>query len=150
MKTVDLSGIWECSVPGQSGEIRLPGTLDEAGFGFPDDPARQWQAEDVKRIGFWQEGDPIVTRLTRKKVYEGPARFSRKFSWDCPAGCRVFLECERTRHLPPHRQRRIVLRGHRFFPDPGRFPVREEGNPFPDAGSRQSHPPGAGAYLLRI
>ena len=57
MKTVDLSGIWECSVPGQSGEIRLPGTLDEAGFGFPDDPARQWQAEDVKRIGFWQEGE---------------------------------------------------------------------------------------------
>ena len=29
MKTVDLSGIWECSVPGQSGEIRLPGTLDD-------------------------------------------------------------------------------------------------------------------------
>ena len=99
MKTVDLSGIWECSIPEQSGEICLPGTLDEAGFGFPDDPARQWQAEDVKRIGFWQEGDPIVTRLTRKKVYEGPARFSRKFSWDCPAGCRVFLECERTRQL---------------------------------------------------
>ena len=99
MKTVDLSGIWGCSIPGQSGEIRLPGTLDEAGFGFPDDPHKQWQAEDVKRIGFWQEGDPIVTRLTRKKVYEGPARFSRKVSWDFPEGSRVFLECERTRQL---------------------------------------------------
>ena len=67
MKTVDLSGIWECSIPEQSGEICLPGTLDEAGFGFPDDPARQWQAEDVKRIGFWQEDDPIVTRRPRRR-----------------------------------------------------------------------------------
>ena len=99
MRTVDLSGSWEVSFAGHSGAVRLPGTLDEAGFGFPDDPAKQWQAEDVKRLGFWQEGDPIVTRLTRKKVYEGPARFSRKLSWDCPAGCRVFLECERTRQL---------------------------------------------------
>ena len=67
MKTIDLSGIWECSIPDQSGEIRLPGTLDEGGFGFPDDPAKQWKAEEVKRLGFWQEGDPIVTRLTRKR-----------------------------------------------------------------------------------
>ena len=99
MKTIDLSGIWECSIPDQSGEIRLPGTLDEGGFGFPDDPLKQWKAEEVKRLGFWQEGDPIVTRLTRKKVFEGQARFSRKFCWDKPEGCRIFLECERTRHL---------------------------------------------------
>ena len=70
MKTIDLSGIWECSIP-----------------------------EEVKRLGFWQEGDPIVTRLTRKKVFEGQARFSKKFCWDKPEGCRIFLECERTRHL---------------------------------------------------
>ena len=99
MKTIDLSGIWECSIPGRSGEIRLPGTLDEGGFGFPGDPLKQWKAEEVKRLGFWQEGDPIVTRLTRKKVFEGQARFSRKFCWDKPEGCRIFLECERTRHL---------------------------------------------------
>ena len=36
MKTIDLSGIWECSIPGQSGQIRLPGTLDEGGFGFTE------------------------------------------------------------------------------------------------------------------
>ena len=99
MRTVDLSGIWECSIPGQSGEIRLPGTLDEGGFGLPDDPHKQWQAEEVKKLGFWQEGDPIVTRLTRKKVFEGQAQFSRKLRWDKPDGSRIFLECERTRHL---------------------------------------------------
>lgn len=99
MTIIDLSGIWECSVPGQSGQIRLPGTLDEGGFGFPDDPMNQWKAEEVRRLGFWQEGDPIVTRLTRKKAFEGPARFSRKLCWDRPDGSRIFLECERTRHL---------------------------------------------------
>ena len=99
MKTIDLSGIWECSFAGQSGAVRLPGTLDGAGLGFPDDPAKQWQAEDVKRLGFWQEGDPIVTRLTRRHTFEGPVRLTRKLSWDCPSGARVFLECERTRQL---------------------------------------------------
>ena len=99
MKTVDLSGIWECSVPGQTGTVRLPGTLDEAGFGFPDDPSRQWKAEDLEHLGFRKEGDPIVTRLTRKRVYEGPAQFSRSLCWNPPAGCRIYLECERTRHL---------------------------------------------------
>ena len=99
MRTVDLSGRWECTVPGQSGEIRLPGTLDEAGFGRPDDPAKQWKADEVKKLGFWREGDPIVTRLTRKKNFEGEARFRRKLAWDPPAGGRVFLECERTRQL---------------------------------------------------
>ena len=99
MHTVDLSGMWECSVPGQSGTLRLPGTLDEAGFGLPDDPSRQWKSEDLKRLGFWKEGDPVLTRLTRKRVYEGPAQFSRSLCWSPPAGCRIFLECERTRHL---------------------------------------------------
>ena len=99
MKTVDLSGIWECSIPGQSGEIRLPGTLDEGSFGLPDDPHKQWQADEVQKLGFWQEGDPIVTRLTRRYTFEGQAAFSRKLSWDRPADSRVFLECERTRHL---------------------------------------------------
>ena len=110
MRTVDLSGIWECSIPGQSGEIRLPGTLDEGGFGLPDDPHKQWQAEEVKKIGFWQEGDPIVTRLTRRYSFEGEAKFSRKVSWDCPAGSRVFLECERTRQL------RLIVNGQEVSP----------------------------------
>lgn len=110
MNTVDLSGIWECSAAGQSGSIRLPGTLDEAGFGFPDDPANQWQADDLKRLGLWREGDPILTRLTRKKVFEGAARFSRKLSWHLPSGCRVFLECERVRCL------RLLVNGQEAVP----------------------------------
>ena len=105
MRTVDLSGIWECSIPGQSGKIRLPGTLDKGGFGLPDDPHKQWQADEVQKLGFWQEGDPIVTRLTRRYTFEGQAKYSRKLSWDCPAGSRVFLECERTRHL------RLIVNG---------------------------------------
>ncbi len=99
MKILDLSGSWFCEIPGQQGTLRLPGTLDEGGFGHPDDPLRQWKAEEVRRLGFWREGDPIVTRLTRKKVFEGQARFSRRLSWDMPADTRIFLECERTRSL---------------------------------------------------
>ena len=97
--TIDLSGLWACEIPGQKGEIRLPGTLDEAGVGFADDPLRQWQMEEVRRIGFWQEGDPIVTRLTRKHTFEGQARISRFLEWPLPAGKRIFLDCERARHL---------------------------------------------------
>ena len=96
---IDLSGIWTCEIPGQTGEIRLPGTLDEAGFGHADDPLRQWQMEEVRRIGFWREGDPIVTRLTRKHTFEGQARISRFLEWSAPASKRVFVECERARHL---------------------------------------------------
>ena len=99
MKIFDLSGIWECSLPGLQGQAALPGTLDEAGIGFPDDPGKQWKAEEVRRLGFWQEGDPIVTRLTRKKTWEGPARFRRTVRWNPPAGKQVYLECERSRHL---------------------------------------------------
>ncbi|MBR0224374.1 MAG: hypothetical protein IJL93_08895 [Bacteroidales bacterium] len=99
MPTFDLSGLWDCAIPGQSGTLRLPGTLDESGIGFPDDPLRQWQLDVVRRIGFWHEGDPIVTRLTRKHTFEGQARISRTVEWPIPADKRVFLECERARHL---------------------------------------------------
>ncbi len=99
MEIIDLSGIWECAVPGRQGRVRLPGTLDEGGFGCPDDPARQWKADEIRRRGIWKEGDPILTRFTRKTVFEGEARFSRKLGWKVPAGSRIFLECERTRML---------------------------------------------------
>ena len=41
MTIMDLSGVWRCEIPGQQGDIRLPGTLDEAGFGEVDDPRIQ-------------------------------------------------------------------------------------------------------------
>ena len=81
MQKTDLSGIWRCKIPGMSGEMRIPGTLDEAGIGFPDDPKKQWQIDEVRRIGFYRDGDPIVTRLTRKVSYEGMARITRTVSW---------------------------------------------------------------------
>ena len=96
---IDLSGLWRCEIPGIRAELRLPGTLDEGGIGFPDDPARQWKVDEVRRIGLWREGDPIVTRLTRKHTFEGRAVFSREVHWAPPAGERVFAEVERARQL---------------------------------------------------
>ena len=36
MEILDLSGIWQCEIPGHSAPMRLPGTLDESYIGFPD------------------------------------------------------------------------------------------------------------------
>ena len=69
MKCLDLAGEWICEIPGVRTALRLPGTLDESGIGFPDDPGEQWKAEEVRRIGFWRPGDPIVTPPTRKHVF---------------------------------------------------------------------------------
>ena len=99
LKTLDLSGVWACDIPGVSAPVRLPGTLDESGIGFPDDPLRQWKLEELRARGLWREGDPILTRLTRKFTYEGPARISRMLEWDPPENGRIFLECGRARHL---------------------------------------------------
>ncbi len=99
MQCIDLSGLWTCDLPGWHGEIRLPGTLDEGGVGLPDDPGKQWKVEEVRRIGFWQPGDPIVTRLTRKHTFEGAAALSRRVVWSVPAGQRVFADVERARRL---------------------------------------------------
>ena len=96
---LDLSGIWQCEIPGQSGALRLPGTLDESGIGFPDDPKKQWKVDEVARIGFYREGDPIVTRLTRKHTFEGQAKISRIINLKVPEGKRLFIDVERARHL---------------------------------------------------
>ncbi len=99
MEIIDLSGKWTCSLPFAEAEVSLPGTLDRSGLGLPDDPNRQWKVEEVRRIGFWQEGEPIVTRLTRLHTYEGKALFSRKVCWQVPQGKRIFAEVERARCL---------------------------------------------------
>ncbi len=113
MNSIDLSGIWQCDRSGQKARVRLPGTLDENGIGSPDDPARQWQGEEVRRMGFWKPGDPIVTRLTRRYTFEGQAVFSRVVTWDRPGGARVFLDVERARHL------RLYVNGHEVSPVDG-------------------------------
>ena len=99
MKLIDLSGSWTCEIPGCRAPVHLPGTLDESGIGFPDDPEKQWKAEEVRRIGFWKEGDPIVTRLTRRYTFEGTAEISRRVEWNPPEGKRIFVETERARQL---------------------------------------------------
>ncbi|MBR7173679.1 MAG: hypothetical protein IKD50_04545 [Clostridia bacterium] len=99
MRYFDLSGFWECETAGRRAGMRLPGTLDENGIGFPDDPTKQWKVDEVERIGFWQPGDPIVTRLTRKHTFEGAANLSRRIEWDAPKDRRVFVDVERARHL---------------------------------------------------
>ena len=116
MECLDLSGVWTCEIPGRRAPVRLPGTLDENGLGFPDDPKKQWKADEVRRIGFWHPGDPIVTRLTRKYTYEGPARFSRTAGWSMPLGRRFFVDVERARHL------RLLVNGREAAPyRPGRL-----------------------------
>lgn len=95
----DLSGVWQCEIQGQSAPMRLPGTLDEAGIGFQDDSAHQWKVDEVRAMGFYQDGDPIVTRLTRKHTYEGLARITRQVAWRMPSAERVFVECQRARQL---------------------------------------------------
>ena len=99
MNIFDLSGEWQCVIPGQTGKVRLPGTLDESGVGFPDDPEKQWKADEVRRIGFYRDGDPIVTRLTRKHTFEGRAELLRQMDWEVPAGKRLFVDVGRARHL---------------------------------------------------
>ena len=107
---MDLSGIWQCEIPGQSGPLRLPGTLDESGIGFPDDPKKQWKVDEVARIGFYREGDPIVTRLTRKHTFEGQAKISRVINLKVPEGKRLFIDVERARHL------RLLVNGEEIPP----------------------------------
>ena len=99
MKYLDLSGDWHCAIPGLEGILRVPGTLDESGIGFPDDPARQWKARELLDKGLIRPGDPIVTRFTRKYTFEGVARISRRITWEKPRGMRIFAEVERARQL---------------------------------------------------
>ncbi|MBQ9210496.1 MAG: hypothetical protein IJ153_02250 [Clostridia bacterium] len=99
MKYVDLSGEWQCEIPGQCVLIHMPGTLEENGIGFPDSVQNQWHLENASAIGLWREDDPIMTRLTRKYTFEGEAQFFRTLAWEVPRGKRVFLESERARRL---------------------------------------------------
>ncbi len=97
-KSIDLSGPWRCEIPGKAGFVRLPGTLDEAGMGFPDTVAAPWHPDEPVNEAL-RGGDAIATRLTRKVTYEGPAKFTRRVRTEIPAGRRVLLECERARAL---------------------------------------------------
>ena len=99
MKFYDLSGLWNCEISGQKSVVILPGTLDENQIGYADCLENQWHLGDISRRAIFQEGDPILTRLTRRYCYEGEAIFTKKIEWKIPQSKRIFLECERARQL---------------------------------------------------
>lgn len=98
MESYSLAGIWAADIgSGEAYPMTLPGTLDENNIGGPDRGENQWNPDSpVGRAG---ESGPILTRLTRKHTYEGPARLTRRVDFPLPEGKRLFLEAERARAL---------------------------------------------------
>ena len=99
MRTIDLSGIWQCAIPEMTRPITIPGTLDESGIGHRDAGGKKWHPDTDTSRAIYQTDAGIRTRLTRVVTYEGPAEISRMLDWTVPADKRLFLEVERSRHL---------------------------------------------------
>ncbi len=98
MDFIDLSGLWACEIPGQRGQIRLPGTLDEAGIGFPDAVREPWHPDEQVNAAL-TGAEVVATRFTRRAAYEGPAVLTRRVKTSLPAGKRAFFVCGRARAL---------------------------------------------------
>lgn len=97
-----LEGIWNVVLEdGTTGEMKLPGTLDESGIGYEDVGANSWHPDaDLGNASKKkEEQEPIATRFTRKVCYEGVARISKRICYIAKKGTRVFLEVERARQL---------------------------------------------------
>ncbi|MBQ4264031.1 MAG: hypothetical protein IJB85_00765 [Clostridia bacterium] len=101
MYTIDLSGTWQCQTSEGSFAAALPGTLDTNGIGHADLTAAPWHPDENCNDAL-AGADVIATRFTRKYTYEGPAAFTRTLRFTPPADKRVFLQCERSRHLQLH------------------------------------------------
>ena len=99
MQTIDLSGMWQCAIPGMTGPIAIPGTLDGSGIGYRDEGGKKWHPDTDTSRALYRTEEGIRTRLTRVVTYEGPARITRRLDWTVPPGKRLFLEVERSRHL---------------------------------------------------
>lgn len=99
MRIIDLSGHWQCTIEGQSAPISIPGTLDQSRIGFPDVGGKKWHPDNDTNAALYQTNEGIRTRLTRVATHEGPARITRTLDWDVPAGRRLFIDVERSRHL---------------------------------------------------
>lgn len=99
MYTIDLSGIWQCTIQGTTAPVSIPGTLDESRIGFQDVGGKKWHPDTDVNGALYQAERGIQTRLTRVATFEGPAQITREIKWDLPHGKRVFLEVERSRHL---------------------------------------------------
>ena len=97
-----LDGSWHVELEdGTTGQMDLPGTLDENGIGYRDVGANQWHPDAA--LGNAEEeidkDAPIATRFTRRHTYEGEARISRKITVPDYRTDRLFVLAERARAL---------------------------------------------------
>ena len=97
-----LNGKWHVVLEdGTTGQMDLPGTLDENGIGHRDVGANQWHPDAVlgNAVGEIDKDAPIATRFTRRHTYEGEARISRKITVPDYGTDRLFVLAERARAL---------------------------------------------------
>ena len=97
-----LNGKWHVVLDdGTTGQMDLPGTLDENGIGHRDVGANQWHPDAVlgNAAGEIDKDAPIATRFTRRHTYEGEARISRKITVPDYGTDRLFVLAERARAL---------------------------------------------------
>ena len=86
-----LNGSWHVELEdGTTGQMDLPGTLDKNGIGHRDVGANQWHPDAAlgNAAGEIDKDAPIATRFTRRHIYEGEARISRK----------IMLMCDKVTH----------------------------------------------------
>ena len=97
-----LNGKWHVVLEdGTTGQMDLPGTLDENGIGHRDVGANQWHPDAVlgNAAGEIDKDAPIATRFTMRHTYEGEARISRKITVPDYGTDRLFVLAERARAL---------------------------------------------------
>lgn len=97
-----LNGKWHVVLEdGTTGQMDLPGTLDENGIGHRDVGANQWHPDAVlgNAAGEIDKDAPIATRFTRRHTYEGEARIGRKITVPDYGTDRLFVLAERARAL---------------------------------------------------
>lgn len=83
--------------PEDSGMEEKAGSMGCRGPEAPEDSGAEGPDEKPEEGARMEE--PIATRFTRKRTYEGEARFTRSLTFEAPPGKRVFLEAERARCL---------------------------------------------------
>ena len=69
MRYYDLSGVWQCVIPGMEKPMTLPGTLDLSGIGYPDVGGKKWHPDTHLEMELYKAKEGIATRLTRRFTY---------------------------------------------------------------------------------
>ncbi len=124
MEYIDLQGEYQVTLKdGRTYPAVLPGTLDTNQIGERETVALKWHPDAaIDDTGTFTDCGVILTRLTRKHTYEGPAVFTRSVTLHPRAGERLFLEAERARQLAlrvngrdvPHYEQGTVSTPHVF------------------------------------